>query len=103
MSSVSQDLTKAPPEVLAMLATVPAIPAPNGTIPNFVDPHSRGPTQIIVTSIILGLVTVFFCNRAYVKLWLMKKVSWDDATILIAMVSDIVWKKSHMLTIGLAG
>lgn len=69
-----------------MLASTPTIPPPNGTIPNFVDPYTEAPTQIIVTSVILGLVIVFFCNRAYVKLWLMKKLSWDDATILVAMV-----------------
>ncbi|KAF2121687.1 hypothetical protein BDV96DRAFT_627957 [Lophiotrema nucula] len=91
MASISQDITKAPPEVLAMLASMPAITPPNGTIPNFVDPYSKGPTQIIVTSIILGLVVIFFCNRAYVKLWLMKKLSWDDATILIAMLGSLAY------------
>ena len=70
-----------------MLATYPSIAPPNGITPNFVNPYTRGPEQIEVTSVILGLVIIFFINRCYVKLWLMKKVSWDDATLLVAMVS----------------
>ena len=87
MASISQDITKAPPEVLAVLASVPAIAPPDGTIPNFVNPYTKAPTQIIVTSVMLFLVIIFCCNRAYVKLRLIKKLSWDDATLLFAMVS----------------
>lgn len=87
MASISQDITKAPPEVLAMLATMPSIPPPNGIVPNFLNPYTRAPTQVIPTSIILGLVVVFFCNRVYVKLWLQKRLSWDDGTLFFGMVS----------------
>jgi hypothetical protein len=87
MASVSEDITQAPPEVLATLAFIPAIPPPDGITSNFMDPYTEAPTQIIVTSVVLGLALPFFLNRVYVKLCLMKKLSWDDATLAFALVS----------------
>ena len=81
MSQISTDLTNAPPEVLALLANTPAIPPPNGTTPNFVDPVNKASVQIGVTSFLLSIVILFAVNRAYVKLFRMKKVTWDDGML----------------------
>jgi hypothetical protein len=81
MSQISTDLTNAPPELLALLANTSAIPAPYGTTPNFVDPVDKSSTQIGVTSVLLSIVILFAANRAYVKLFRMKKVTWDDGVL----------------------
>jgi len=70
-----------------MLAFVPALPPPSDITPNFIDPYTRAPIQVAVTSIMLALAVLFFLNRVYVKLCLTKKLYWDDATIVLAMVS----------------
>lgn len=40
------------------------------------------------------LSVIFFINRVYVKLWLMKKVSWDDGTLLLAMLGSAAYYAS---------
>jgi len=90
MPSIAEEIAKASPEVLALLELVPAHQPPNGTKPNFANPPSRGDLQVQITSVVFGLMMVFFLNRAYVKLWLMRKVSWDDATLCLAVVSLLV-------------
>jgi hypothetical protein len=37
---------------------------------------------ISVTSVLVGLMWLFFLNRVYVKLLLIRKVSWDDGGYL---------------------
>ncbi|PQE12570.1 integral membrane protein [Rutstroemia sp. NJR-2017a BBW] len=78
MSSISSSLTNAPPDVLLMLNSTPAIPPPDGVSPNFEHPQSRGQLQITVTSVILSIMLLFFINRVYVKVFLIKKARWDD-------------------------
>lgn len=97
MSSINVDLTNAPPEVLAMLANMSAIPAPDDVVVNLVNPSSRGDMQIIVSSVILAISMLFFINRVYTKLFLMRKLSWDDATITIAVLSIIAYFVSTVL------
>lgn len=71
---------------------VPAVPPPSPDIkPNFIDPPSTGPLQVYVTSVILAFVILFFFNRVYVKLCLMKKATWDDATIFVAMLGSVAY------------
>ena len=82
MSDISTDLTNATPETLALLTNTSAIPAPNGTTSNFVNPVDKGPTQIGVTSALLGIVVLFSVNRAHVKLILTKKITLDDSKLL---------------------
>lgn len=78
MSQISTDLSNAPPEVLQYLANTPAIPAPMNVLPNFVDPETRKNTQVVTTSVILAFMLIFFFNRVYTKLFLMKKLTLDD-------------------------
>ncbi|KAI9643444.1 hypothetical protein NHQ30_008063 [Ciborinia camelliae] len=91
MSQITPSLTNLPPEVLALLGSTPSIPPPDGVSPNFVDPHSKGSTQIAVTSVILSIMLLFFINRVYVKVVLMKKVTWDDGTLVLGVVMTIVF------------
>ena len=71
---------------IASLATTPIIPPPLGTVSNFEDPETRTELPVVVTSTIMGISLVFYFNRVYVKLCLMRRVTWDDATLLIAVV-----------------
>ncbi|QSZ32014.1 hypothetical protein DSL72_001583 [Monilinia vaccinii-corymbosi] len=91
MSQITPSLTNLPPEVLALLGSTPAIPPPEGVTSNFVHPHSKGSTQITVTSAILGIMLLFFINRLYVKALLTKKVTWDDGTITLGMFGCVAY------------
>jgi hypothetical protein len=82
MSQINPAFTNASPAELAIFANTSAIPPPNGVTPNFKNAESRGSLQIAVTSVLLGLMILFFINRIWVKLFLNKKVAWDDGTQL---------------------
>lgn len=74
------DLEHASPEMLALLAKTPLIAPPEGVKPNFVDPATIGPLQNKVLSVILAFTIMFFSNRFYVKIFLIRKLTWDDGT-----------------------
>ncbi|CAG8982005.1 hypothetical protein HYALB_00004874 [Hymenoscyphus albidus] len=89
MSQIDSALTNAPPELLAFLGNTPAITPPPGVVSNFLDPENHGAAQVKATSVMLAVVLVFFLNRVYVKLFLTKKVTWDDGTISLAVLSAV--------------
>ncbi|CAG8956288.1 hypothetical protein HYFRA_00003668 [Hymenoscyphus fraxineus] len=89
MSQIDSALTNAPPELLAFLGNTPAIPPPPGIVSNFLDPENHGAAQVKATSILLAVTLVFFLSRVYVKLFLTKKVTWDDGTIVLAVLSAV--------------
>lgn len=60
---------------------LPALTPPRGVIPNFANPENRGPTLIIVGAILLTLVIIALAVRAYAKIRIVRKASWDDLTI----------------------
>ncbi|KAH8667571.1 hypothetical protein BGZ60DRAFT_409543 [Tricladium varicosporioides] len=91
MSQISELFTNAPPELLAYFAQTPAIPPPDGVQTNFTNPETRALTQVITTSIILGFVLLFFLNRVYSKVFLMRKLTWDDATLLLGLLGSIAY------------
>ncbi|KAF2261907.1 hypothetical protein CC78DRAFT_607068 [Lojkania enalia] len=105
MSAAEFDLTHASPELLALLASTPVMTPPKGVTPNFVNPESRAHIQIKVLSVVLTFTIMFFCNRFYVKVWLMKKVTWDDGTLLLSMIGALayyvtcIWGSRHGLGI----
>lgn len=70
---------------------LPALTPPPGVIPNFTNPDNRGPTLIVVGAIFLALVVIALTNRAYTKLFIVRKASWDDLTIFLSAVGAIVW------------
>lgn len=84
----------------ASLLQLPALAPPPGVIPNFTNPENRGPTLVIVGAILLGLVVIAMANRAYTKLRIIRKASWDDLTVALAGASAIVWYSLCVLSKG---
>lgn len=61
-----------------LLDTLPAMNPPPGKVPNFVDPYSKGPVLVIVSTVTLVLGLFFFAIRIYTKVYLVRKAAWDD-------------------------
>lgn len=70
---------------------LPALAPPPGVIPDFVNPEEKGPPLVIFGGILLSLVLIALVNRAYTKLCIVQKVSWDDLTISLSAIGAIVW------------
>ena len=62
----------------AYLANYVSLRPPDGLIPNFVDPYTRGPVILIVGSILIALMMIFVLVRVYIKTCINRKVHWDD-------------------------
>ena len=69
----------------------PALPPPPGVIPNFKNPEYHGPTLVIVGAVLLALVVLALANRAYTKIWIVRKASWDDLTVSLAALGAVAW------------
>ena len=69
---------------------LPALPPPPGVILNFTNPKNQGPKLIVVGAILLTLVVIALVNRAYTKLYIVRKTSWDDLTICLSAIGAIV-------------
>lgn len=78
MADKIQNLSQFTDEQLEQLARTPFVQPPPGVTPNFVNPPTRATLQIWTTSIFLGIATMSYANRIYVKTRLMKTWSWDD-------------------------
>lgn len=68
---------------------LPALPPPPGVIPNFTNPETQGPRLVVVGAVLLTFVLIALVNRVYTKLGILKKVSWDDLTIILSAVGAI--------------
>ena len=66
----------------AQLARTPAGVPPPGVIPNFVNPHSSGPTLIAVGSVSVALMMCFVAVRIYTKVMIVGKFSPNDCELL---------------------
>lgn len=84
MADNTQGLSNLSDEVLQQLAKTPLAQPPPGIKPNFDDPPTRAAMQLWVTSVFLAITMLFYINRLYVKMALMKSWSWDDGTQVIA-------------------
>ena len=69
---------------------LPALPAPPGVVPNFTNPKNQGPKLIVVGAVLLAFVVLALANRAYTKLCIVRKTSWDDLTICLSAVGAVV-------------
>ncbi|KAF2733846.1 hypothetical protein EJ04DRAFT_257633 [Polyplosphaeria fusca] len=76
---------------MANQTATPLMAPPNGEMSNFVDPPSRATLQIAITATLLGIAMFFYLNRMYVKIRLMRRVAWDDAALLFAMLLTVVY------------
>lgn len=68
-------LAELPPSVLN---TLPGLQPPAGVEPNFVDPENRGYILNSVATVLLCLMVCFFANRVYTRIFIIRKVGWDD-------------------------
>jgi hypothetical protein len=80
LPSMTKYLKNPSPELRAVLAQMPAMQAPDGVESNLINPENIAYQQTTVTSILLAVMIVFVFNRIYVKVWLVRKFSWDDGT-----------------------
>ena len=75
-SSLSpEEYANIPPSVLD---TLPALQPPTGVESNFVNPENKNYVQISVATVLFSLMVCLFANRVYTKLFIIRKVSWDD-------------------------
>ena len=58
--------------------TTPASPPPAGQQSNLVDPYSLQPYLVATCVICLRLIVLAVSARTFVKVYLLKKVQWDD-------------------------
>ena len=70
-----EEYARIPPSVLN---TLPALQPPEGVESNFVNPENRGYVQSSVATVLFSLMICLFANRVYTKLFIIRKVSWDD-------------------------
>ena len=67
-----------PPE---LLNSIPALAPPDGVVSDFDHPESRGHIFVIVATLLLALMVVFFVNRIYTKVLIVRHFSWDDCEL----------------------
>ena len=67
----------------------PAQLPPAGVTPNFTDPKDRGPVFVVVGGVLIALMMLFLSIRAYIKGILLRKVSWDDLTVVLSSLGAI--------------
>ena len=56
----------------------PFVPPPANVKSNYLDPQTRGVDLTISCSVFFGLMVTFAAIRAYVKLWISRRLTWDD-------------------------
>ncbi len=62
----------------AELSKMPSVPPPPGATVGFDPPNPLKTTTITVTSVFMGLAFLFIGIRAYAKIKIYHKGSWDD-------------------------
>lgn len=79
------------PESLDVLSNSPAIQPPAGVESNFSNPENRNPLLLVVTSLLFGIMGIFFLIRVYTKSFIVRKYSWDDckSNLFIAMTGNM--------------
>ncbi|MCJ1421743.1 hypothetical protein MMC32_008109 [Xylographa parallela] len=79
------------PEELNALSDVPALAPPPGIESQFVNPQNQSLSFLLVTSILFGVMTIFFLNRTYTKAFIIRRYTWDDLTITVAFISSVAY------------
>lgn len=54
--------------------------------PNYVNPVTHGPADLVVLPLLMALVTTFLCIRFYTRVFITKGFGVDDVLILLAYV-----------------
>ncbi|RYC55759.1 hypothetical protein CHU98_g10451 [Xylaria longipes] len=66
--------------------TTPALSPPDGVSPNFTDPFTIHPAEVIVSSLSLALCTVFVAAHMYTRVSIMKAFGLTDCALLVSYV-----------------
>ncbi|KAI8944871.1 hypothetical protein F4801DRAFT_570300 [Xylaria longipes] len=64
--------------------TTPALSPPDGVSPNFTDPFTIHPAEVIVSSLSLALCTVFVAAHMYTRVSIMKAFGLTDCALLVS-------------------
>ena len=68
------------------------LPPPAGIIPNFTDPYSISKVILAANIMFLTMTTVTTSIRCYTKLFVMRKLGWDDCQLkyinLLGILAD---------------
>lgn len=67
---------------------LPALQPPAGVESNFINPEDRGYIQNIVSTVLFCFMVILFANRFYTKLYVIRKVSWDDCKCALSHVKQ---------------
>ncbi|KAK1991999.1 integral membrane protein [Colletotrichum falcatum] len=71
---------------------VGAFPPPPGVIPNFENPRDAGRLlNVVAMSVMMGVTTIFFATRAYVKSFQATSLLPEDWTCTISYVSTVLY------------
>ncbi|KAL9134457.1 MAG: hypothetical protein Q9175_004359 [Cornicularia normoerica] len=81
------ELAKLP---LSVLNALPALPPPVGVESNFVNPEDRGYVLNSVATVLFCLMVCFFANRVYTRLFIIRKMGWDDCNVVHAWICTIL-------------
>jgi hypothetical protein len=65
-----------PPEVIA-----------HWPMPNYTDPHTRGPALLVINLAFIAICTIMVALRMYARVIVVRWFGWDDIFILFALVS----------------
>ena len=60
------------------LSQIPALEPPPGVTPNFINPYTRGPMLLALSAVAIGIMYLFVMARFYAKIYVHKKLTWDD-------------------------
>ena len=92
LSSISHMSQQIPASALQDPAVlqIPALPPPPGVTPNFTNPENKGQSLVVAGAILLTFVVIMLANRAYTKLCIVRKTSWDDLTILLSALGAVL-------------
>ena len=92
MSSLPPALAVLTPEELSTLSNVSVIPPPKGITSNFTDPENQNLANVVVTSVLFGIMILAVLNRIYVKSFIIRKYSADDGQLPVSLFCVMIVK-----------
>ena len=69
------EILQLPPDALKQ---IPAASAPPGITSNLINPYDRGWVLVVVSTIFLAIGLIAFLVRLFAKVFIIKKLFWDD-------------------------
>ena len=70
----------------AQLSKLPSVPAPSGQTSEFDGPNPFKTTIITVTTVFMGFAFLFVGIRAYTKIKIKGRWSWDDGKFSVCII-----------------